>query len=152
GFTIHRWGGGSWITTNEKHIARAKALVSFLREGLKAPPLEPRELTAEERRGKELFAGAAQCATCHAPATGFTDRSVVALAHVAPPAPFADDDPKARFKTPSLLFAGRSAPYFHDGRAATLLELVEDNHDRMGLTSVLSAEDKKALAAYVATI
>src|SRR5262249_30690774 len=65
---------------------------------------------------------------------------------------FGDEDPKAKFKTPSLLFVGKSAPYFHDGHAANLVELVETNHDRMGLTETLSREDKAALAAYLATI
>ncbi|HVY46420.1 MAG TPA: hypothetical protein VHB21_11100, partial [Minicystis sp.] len=154
GFAIHRWGGNAdWFTVNGKHITRAEALAAFLRTGLAAPPVERRELTAVERRGRELFLGNdTGCAGCHAPASGYTDRSLVALRHLPAPAPFADDEPKAKFKTPSLLFVGKSAPYFHDGHAATLAALVAEDHDRMGLTDRLSPGDQAALVAYLATI
>jgi mono/diheme cytochrome c family protein len=152
GFAVHRWGGNAgWFTTFGAHITRAKALVAFLREGLVAPPLERRERSEGERRGEAVFSSST-CGTCHAKESGFTDRSLVALKHLPPPAPFQDEDPKAKFKTPSLLFAGKAGRYYHDGHATTLAELIDDNHDRMGLTDGLSREDRAALAAYVATI
>ncbi|HTN90702.1 MAG TPA: c-type cytochrome, partial [Sorangium sp.] len=53
------------------------------------------------------------------------------------------------FDTPSLRFVGRSAPYYHDGRYATLLALVEGVDGTMGHTAHLSAEDRRALVAYL---
>ncbi|APR75606.1 Hypothetical protein A7982_00952 [Minicystis rosea] len=45
-----------------------------------------------------------------------------------------------------------TAPYFHDGRAATLEELIDENADRMGHTSHLSREDRAALIAFLRTL
>ncbi|MGK3988659.1 cytochrome C peroxidase [Sorangium sp. So ce136] len=56
------------------------------------------------------------------------------------------------FDTPSLRFVGRSAPYYHDGRYATLLALVEGVDGTMGHTAHLSAEDRRALIAYLETL
>ncbi len=53
--------------------------------------------------------------------------------------------------TPSLLGIWRTAPYLHDGSAATLMEvLVEANpEDEHGVTSDLSSEELSALEAYL---
>ncbi|MGK3968482.1 cytochrome C peroxidase [Sorangium sp. So ce1667] len=56
------------------------------------------------------------------------------------------------FDTPSLRFVGRSAPYYHDGRYATLLALVEGVDGTMGHTAHLSAEDRRALIAYLESL
>jgi cytochrome c peroxidase len=47
---------------------------------------------------------------------------------------------------------GLTAPYFHDGSAKTLEELVERNGDRMGKTSQLSTNERRALVAYLRTL
>jgi cytochrome c peroxidase len=62
----------------------------------------------------------------------------------------ADSDPK--FDTPSLRFLNGRAPYFHDGRYATLRDLVDSKTDKMGKTSHLSAEERDALVAYLGTL
>jgi cytochrome c peroxidase len=161
GTTLHRWPsigdfGGS--TANAK--APAVALAAFLRQGLVPPPREARALTAEEERGKAIFSDArAVCAVCHVPATGYTDRSVVPFAAPKPaytkagpvPTGFRDESDRG-FKTPSLLFVGGTPPYFHDGSAATLEDVIEKNHDRMGKTSHLSAADRAALVAFLRTL
>ncbi|WP_437306382.1 cytochrome C peroxidase [Sorangium sp. So ce388] len=56
------------------------------------------------------------------------------------------------FDTPSLRFVGRSAPYYHDGRYATLLALVEGVDGTMGHTAHLSAEERRALVAYLESL
>jgi cytochrome c peroxidase len=153
GFGIHRWDGDpQWIDL-VRAVPRAAALAAFLRQGLVPPPKEARALTAEEERGKAIFnAGESMCATCHFPGSDFTDRSVVKLKPVPAPKPFDDEPHRTAFKTPSLLFVGRTAPYYHDGRAATLAELIDQNHDRMGLTDHLPREDRAALVAFLKTI
>ena len=55
------------------------------------------------------------------------------------------------FDTPSLKYLGLTAPYLHDGQAATLEALLEQNGEKMGDTRALTAADRKALAAYLAT-
>jgi cytochrome c peroxidase len=57
-----------------------------------------------------------------------------------------------KFDTPSLKYVALSAPYFHDGAAQTLEELIAENHDRMGTTSQLSALEQRALSAYLQTL
>lgn len=153
GFGMHRWEGDPQWLDLLNAIPRAASLAAFLREGLVAPPMEARELTEEEARGKAVFmASETMCAACHAPTTGYTDRSVVKLRPIAPAAGFEDEPVRPAFKTPSLLFVGRTAPYFHDGRYATLEALIEQNHDRMGLTDQLPREDRAALVAFLKTL
>jgi hypothetical protein len=150
GFALHRWGGGSdsrWIVAME----RPRALAAFVREGLVPPPRDDRPLTADEARGKEVFGDArVGCATCHVPATELTDRSVVALPRPQSRGFAAEKD--LAFKTPSLLFVSGTAPYFHDGSAATLDDVILKNNDAMGHTSHLGAADRSALIAYLKTL
>ncbi len=149
GFDLHRWAGATGLTGA---LARATALAAFLRKGLVTPPRERRALTTEELRGRELFGSSeTRCAECHAPATDFTDRSAKDVLTPGFPLGYLDDGNRA-FKTPSLLFVGGTAPYFHDGRAATLEDVIDDDKDQMGKTSQLSKADAAALVAYLKTI
>jgi DNA-binding beta-propeller fold protein YncE len=150
GMILHRWADAASGTTENRN-ARAYALAEFLRKGLVPPPRATRELSAEEVAGKALFESAAtQCSTCHVPASGFTDRFNPPLPQPAPPAGFAKEA-DTRYKTPSLLYVAGTAPYFHDGRHATLEALVEKNAG-MGKTAQLSAAEKQALVAYLRTL
>jgi mono/diheme cytochrome c family protein len=151
GFGLHRWRTAP-DSTPEGKTARATHLAKFIRTGLVAPKKLARPLTEEEQKGKTIFESpTAQCARCHVPATGFTDRSSMPLSQPPLAKGFAKEENTA-FKTPSLLNVVGTAPYFHDARFATLSELVEKNGDKMGKTSHLSAEDKKALVAYLETL
>jgi hypothetical protein len=126
--------------------AELDALVAYL-GSMKAPPgAKHATLTKAEERGSELFhSSSLACSSCHADSTGFSDLDVheVGSATVA--------DVKRQFLAPSLRFVGGSAPYFHDGRYATLEELLRKN-DRMGDTKSLSADDRTALEAYLRTL
>jgi len=72
--------------------------------------------------GYALFTGKARCGSCHPPPL-YTDHDYHRLGLIASP-----DDGRGRvdpalagaFKTPSLVGLARSAPYYHDGSAATL--------------------------------
>lgn len=79
-------------------------------------------LTPEENRGRALFinapgAGGAGCAACHVPPT-------FALAANSDSNGL-DTGETRLFKSPSLKNAGVGGPYMHDGRFATLEEVVE---------------------------
>jgi mono/diheme cytochrome c family protein len=109
---------------------------------------------AAAARGKRLFEGAGRCATCHSGAA-FTD----ANERLHPPA-----DSMAEPDTPS--YAARSAtkqyrtsplkgvwqhpPYFHDGSAATLEDVVRAYDRRLSLG--LSDADVSDLAQYLKSL
>jgi cytochrome c peroxidase len=138
------------------------------------------ELTAQEKRGLELFLTehdpvrglrGADCFHCHG-GTLFTQHNFtnngLALATgdlgLAKVTQQASDEGK--FKTPSLRNVALTAPYMHDGRFATLEDVVEHystgikrsatldpnlaKHPTGGLN--LSAEDKAALVAFLHTL
>ena len=98
-------------------------------------------LNESERRGYEVFRTKGQCAGCHAikPAEApFTDFEF----HATSAGGEGDEDPgrvavtgraedRGRFRTPSLRNVALTAPYFHDGSAATLREAI-DFYDRGG--------------------
>jgi cytochrome c peroxidase len=87
-------------------------------------------LTPSEVRGWQIFIGKGNCADCHMPPL-FTDGRVVNIG--------LDKEPmdqglgartgiawhQGRFKTPSIRNVAVTAPYMHDGRFATLEEVVE---------------------------
>lgn len=148
--------------------------------------------TTEQNRGKDLFFGQARCGTCHMPANplnppppggqaGPTDN--LALWYVNEPVNnglFDDDDngygettgqaqDAGKFKSPSLRNVSLTAPYMHDGRFTSLIEVVEhydsgvEDHpnldprlrnpqtqlpQRLGL----SAADRSALVAFLETL
>jgi mono/diheme cytochrome c family protein len=152
GMRLHRWFG-AWMpgvpftpTAHEK----ARALVAFVREGLVAPPSHDAELDVLEARGKEIFEGSGQCASCHSTAADVSTLGTFKLA--ALPTPGFLSETKTTFKAPGLRFLSGSAPYLHDGSARSLEELVEKNDDRMGLTNQLDAGERMALVAYLRTL
>jgi cytochrome c peroxidase len=80
------------------------------------------------RRGEALFGGKAACITCHTPPT-FSDGlyHVVGVGGDSDPGRgkvSGEDGDAYRFRTPTLRNAANSAPYFHNGSAASLEEAV----------------------------
>lgn len=138
------------------------------------------KFTAPEQRGFELFVTeydpargktGADCFHCHGGAL-FSDFAaknngldLVAVDAGAQNATGRADD-RGRFKTPSLRNVELTAPYMHDGRFATLEEVVAHydhgvqraanldpnlaKHPRTGLA--LSADDQRALVAFLRTL
>src|SRR6185436_7413600 len=97
------------------------------------PPAVTPPSTAEAARiarGRAVFgADGAGCGTCHALDRGTSDREPHDVGSKA------RADTATAFRTPPLRFVAGTAPYFHDGRYATLEALIDDNNDRMGATS-----------------
>ena len=99
------------------------------------------------RRGKTIFEGKAACATCHS-GPYFTDQRTHQVGITSL------NEPNARYDTPSLVEAYRTAPYYHDGRAATLRDALTQ-HDAEGLhgnLSKLSPSELDDLIAYVLSL
>jgi cytochrome c peroxidase len=105
-------------------------------------------VSAEVKKGDELFFGKARCAQCHV-GWNFTDSKFhnlgVGIIEGAPngagvEAIFADvgryavtknEEDLGAFKTPTLREVNKHAPYMHDGSIATLREVVE-HYDKGG--------------------
>jgi len=151
GFALHRWGAIP-ETPKEELTKRARAVFDFLRRGLLAPARDGAALNPQQARGQELFLSKeVGCAECHDPTSGYTTRKAYPLP-LRPLTDGFDEDPDARYKIPGLTFLAGRTPYFHDGSAATLEELVERNGTRMGNTGTLSADDRAALVAFLKTL
>lgn len=99
-------------------------------------------------RGRDVFASSeASCVGCHGdPDRASTDRQRHDVGS------FVQGDGQRAFDTPSLRFLSGTAPYFHDGRYATLDALLDATDSTMGHTAHLSKRDRKALAAYLETL
>jgi cytochrome c peroxidase len=96
-------------------------------------------------RGHRLFDDARQgCASCHL--GGGTDRARHDVGSGR------EIERSLAFDTPSLTFVAGTAPYFHDGRHATLMDVLDAHDQKMGTTVHLGAADKLALAAYLETL
>jgi DNA-binding beta-propeller fold protein YncE len=148
--TFRRLGGGG-LPDAAASLDETDALVAYL-EAMPAPSPAGIEGQASDRarlarRGHELFFAEAQgCASCHLSGTG-TDASAHDVGSRAPSA-----DARAAFDTPSLRFVSGTAPYFHDGRYATLDALLGSSDGKMGHTLHLSREDVVALRTYLETL
>jgi DNA-binding beta-propeller fold protein YncE len=117
-------------------------------------PHAKRGLSEAAQRGREVFFSAeTKCATCHSGplfcGTWSAGGKIVKY-NVG-----TGDDPSEKmgpeYDTPTLLGLYRTAPYLHDGRAATLDELLTTHNagDRHGKTSHLTAPQRGDLVEYL---
>jgi cytochrome c peroxidase len=101
-----------------------RAVVAFLGT-LDHPPNPHRtadnQLSPSAKRGQALFDGAAKCAHCHAGPEYTSEHTYDVKLE-------ADDSPYPRWNPPSLRGVWQRGPYLHDGRAATLEELLQGPH------------------------
>lgn len=116
------------------------------------PPMGSFDPAAAER-GRALFDGTARCASCHIPSLAFTD---VNRGILHDPAEVGTDPVRAgrlknhAYRTTPLRALQEHPPYFHDGSAATLADVV-DHYDRvfkLGLTTAQKAD----LVEYLKTL
>jgi DNA-binding beta-propeller fold protein YncE len=123
-------------------------LAAYLRTLPPPRPLPVREADrAAVARGRDLFLGKGECASCHRGDT-FQDGKAHDLGTGGA------WDVGSRFDTPSLRGVARTAPYLHDGRAATL-EAVFTQHNplaRHGAADLLTKEELADLVAYLKSL
>jgi cytochrome c peroxidase len=111
---------------------------------------DARAMTAQQVDGFKLYNGKAHCVACHS-GSNFTDNGF----HNVGLASFGTSEPdlgrytikpvkamKGAFKTPTMREVARTAPYFHDGSAKTLMEVVEFYDKGGAVTSNLSPNMK----------
>ncbi len=101
----------------------------------------PRMATAAPRdeaavaRGKALFDRAGACASCHAGPLGTNNATV-------------DVGTGLRVQVPPLVGVSTHAPYFHDGRAATLAAVLAAEHGRVSLDAAARADVEAYLRTF----
>lgn len=126
----------------------AVAIDTYLKslEPVTSPHREGKGLTAAARRGQRLFQRAG-CAECHPPPL-FTD-----LQHYDVGTGTGREQGK-ELDTPTLIECWRTAPYLHDGRAATMMEVLREGNpnDKHGRTSNLTPRELADLVEYVLSL
>lgn len=115
-----------------------------------APPEDSFDAAAAER-GRSVFEGQGQCATCHSGET-FTDANT--LLHEPSKVPtdptHAERSATQMYRTTPLRGVWQHPPYFHDGSAPTLADVVERYDAASGLG--LTAEQKTDLVEYLKSL
>lgn len=139
-------GAGNTIAQNDIYGPQADALEAYILS-LNAP--EPLAFNADSAaRGQQLFNGAAKCVTCHAGAT-FTDNILRDPDEIGIDATLANRFPSGQYRTPPLrgLFTKQTQGYFHDGRFASLNDVVNHYDDALDLN--LTESNKNDLVQYL---
>lgn len=127
---------------------------------------DAKAMTEAQVNGFKIFTGKGNCSSCHS-APNFTDNGFhnIGLASYGVPEPdmgrYAHKPlalMKGAFKTPTVREADRTAPYFHDGAAKTLADVVE-HYDQGGVVKTnlspnmkplnLSKKEKEELVAFM---
>jgi len=138
----------------------AFALDAFLRslQPLPSPRLVDGQLSPAAKRGERLFLSSSTgCAECHPPPL-FTDMQAHDVGTAGDMHSLylaaAADKPTDRFYTPPLVELWRTAPYLHDGSAASMREvLVERNSKQLhGRTKQLTRQEIEDLVAYLLSL
>jgi mono/diheme cytochrome c family protein len=130
-----------------KHSEEVAAAIDEYLKSLKpvpSPSLVDGQLSKAALRGKSIFQDAG-CADCH-PAGLFTDFHPYDVGTLGP-----FDHPGDRFMTPTLVELWRTAPYLHDGSAATIRDVLTTRnlHDQHGRTSGLTKTQIEDLCEYL---
>jgi YVTN family beta-propeller protein len=141
--------GIKFILLTQQPEAVAASMDEYLKslKPVPSPHLVHGRLSKAARRGRELFVKTG-CADCHVPGL-FTDLHPYDVGTRA-----AYDRPRDKFYTPTLIEVWRTAPYLHDGSAATMRDVLttrnpEGKHADLGGLSELELDD---LCQYVLSL
>jgi hypothetical protein len=143
---------GSWNTRGTPDRVTPKlAALHLYQLSIPAPkaPAGSYDKAAFER-GKRIFEGTAKCATCHVPPL-FTEpgHNLHTPEEMGIDSFQADRSPTRMYRTAPLagLWTHQKGGFFHDGRFATLLDVVNHYNDHRKLN--LSESDKNDLVEYL---
>jgi mono/diheme cytochrome c family protein len=142
--TFDRNGGTGFPRSQEGDFKALLAYLAAMPTPTRSDALmdEPAELAA---RGEALFEGKHGCVRCHAG----EQRTDASLHDVGT---HTESDSHDAFETPSLMFVGGTAPYFHDGRFATLVDLLTTKSAAIEHPKALPRAEARALAAFLETL
>ena len=113
---------------------------------------------AAARRGADLFAGEAQCATCHMPPlyTDVMSGPSVPLLHdplnIPTDSAYAARSATKAWRTTPLRALWQHPPYFHDGSAADLLAVVNRYNDHPRFLLGLTEKQKADLVEFLKSL
>jgi cytochrome c peroxidase len=129
----------------------ANALNAWLKSlrPVPSPLLVKGKLSAAAKRGEKLFRSpAVGCAECH-PLPLFTDLKTSPVGTTGP-----QDHGVEQFDTPTLIEVWRTAPYLHDGSAATVRDVLTTHNPngKHGNTSRLTMSQVDDLIAYIISL
>jgi hypothetical protein len=142
------------VRNDEDFVTRKLPALQFYQLAIPAPKPPRGSFNSEAAaRGKTLFSGKANCASCHTPPI-FTEPGW----NMHTPAEIGIDDfqanrsPDKRYRTTPLggLFTREKGGFYHDGRFANLLEVVDhyDQHFDLSLTP----SEKSDLVQYLKSL
>jgi hypothetical protein len=146
--------GHTKVPLAEDRITPKLAALHFYQMALLAPPAKAGSFDATAAgRGKSVFEGQAKCASCHVPPL-FTEPGW----NMHTPEEIGIDDfqssrsPDLRYRTSPLkgLVTHSKGGFYHDGRFATLLDVV--NHYDTAHTLGLTADQKNDLVEYLKSL
>jgi hypothetical protein len=146
---------GSHNTRNTPDRVTAKlAALHFYQLAIPAPKPPAGSYNKEaSARGKIIFAGKAKCASCHVPPL-FTEpgNNLHAPAEVGVDSFQSDRSPTHMYRTAPLggLWSHQRGGFYHDGRFATLKEVIEHYNDLFNLA--LSDREKADLIEYLKSL
>lgn len=148
-----RTGAGDTRRTPDLVTAKLPALHLYqLAIPAPKPPAGSFDVTAAGR-GKDLFNGRAQCSSCHVPPL-YTEpgHNLHSPSEVGVDSFTADRSPTHMYRTAPLagLWTHQTGGFYHDGRFATLLDVVNHYDSLLGLG--LSGQDKNDLVEYLKSI
>jgi cytochrome c peroxidase len=135
------------ILFTEPRESVASAIDEYIKslQPLPSPYLVHNRLSPSAKRGRDLFFSASVgCSSCH-PLPLFTDLKQ----HAVGAGKF--DERTDEFYTPTLIEIWRTAPYLHDGSAATLRDLVltHNMNNQRGKTTQLQPDQLEDLVAFL---
>lgn len=141
-------GAGNTVAENDIYGPQAAALEQYILS-LNAPAPNPASFNRDAAiRGQALFNGIAQCVNCHTGPT-FTDNILRDPEEIGIDGILANRFPSGQYRTPPLrgLFTKQKEGYFHDGRFATLNDVVNHYNDTMELN--LTEANRNDLVQYL---
>jgi mono/diheme cytochrome c family protein len=144
--------------TPDRVTPKLPALLQY-QLSLQTPPPPPRSFDrAAAKRGEQLFAGTAKCATCHVPplltdVLSGSDPSVPKLhdpSEVGTEPVYAARTATKKYRTTPLRALWQHPPYFHDGSAPDLAAVVEHYNKQFKLG--LNTKQKADLVEFLKTL
>lgn len=143
------------LSPDDDRITPKLAALQFYQLALPAPesPFKHQAFTKAPQRGDELFSGKARCNNCHVePLWTEPGWNMHTAAEVCIDDFQANRAPDRRYRTAPLggLFSHQKGGFYHDGRFATLNDVVDHYNSCMNLG--LTSDEKADLVAYLLTL
>jgi hypothetical protein len=137
------------VSTPDLVTPRLPALLAY-QLTLQKPPPPPGTFDAEAAaRGELVFTGAGRCSSCHQGAL-YTEESLHTAAETDMDPLHATRSATGMYRTTPLRALWQHPPYFHDGSAETLADVV--NHYDSALELGLSAEQRSDLVQFLLSL